>query len=211
MTITLAVTTRDESKNAVQLRKEGVVPGVVYGPKQEPVLISVPSKEFGKVLEEAGESTIVELTGLKEPAEVLIKDVDFDPTKQGIRHVDFYAIERGKEITVTVPLEFVGVSPAEKGGIGSVTKALHEVEVTCRPSLLPAEIEVDISVLATENDMIHVSDLKVAEGVTIENDATETVAVISVFREEEEGSTEVDMDSIEVEAKGKQEEVEEAK
>lgn len=209
MTISLAVTKRDDSKKLGALRAAGDMPGVVYGPKQEPITIAMSQKDFDKVLEEAGESTIVELTGLEKPIEVLIKDVDFDPAKRGYRHVDFYAIERGKEMTVNVPLEFIGVAPAEKSGVGTVTKVLHEIEVTCRPSLLPAEIEVDLSVLVDEESIIHVSDLKVAEGVVIENEGDETVAVVSVAKEEvDEAPAAVDMSSIEVEEKGKKDDEE---
>jgi large subunit ribosomal protein L25 len=211
MTISLAIAMRDQSQKNESLRTAGSVPANVYGPKQEPLSVSVDAKELTKVLETAGESTIVELTGLKEPLEVLIQDVDFDPVKQGVRHVDFYAIERGKDITTDVPLEFVGLAPAEKNGVGSVTKALHSVEVTCRPSNLPSEIVVDVSSLVDEDSKISVADLTVPEGVTIENDPEDTVAVVSLAKEEvEEESSTIDMSAIEVEEKGKATEEESA-
>ena len=186
------------------MRKEGGVPGIVYGPKQTPVAISVSGKDFEKVLKEAGESTIVELSGLEESIEVLVKDVDFDPIKREVRHVDFYAIERGKDMTVNVALEFIGAAPVEKSNLGVVTKVLHEVEVTCRPNALPNHIDVDVSVLATIEDKIHVSDLAVPAGVKINNDPTENVAVVTVVKEEAPPEpTTIDMSAIEVEAKGK--------
>lgn len=209
MTIKLPVTVRDQAINLGALRENGNVPAVVYGPKQEAIQITLSGKEFDKVLKEAGESTIVELTGLKETAEVLIKDVDFNPVKNQVVHVDFYAIERGKEMTTHVPLEFVGEAPVEENKLGNVTKVLHEVTVTCLPKDLPSHIDVDLSVLATIEDKIHVSDLKLPAGVAVDMDADETVAVVSVAKEEVEEVSEVDMDSIEVEKKGKEEEVEE--
>lgn len=213
MTITLPVTDRDVSKSVHKLRDNGEVPAVVYGPKQEPIPVTLEAKVFNKVLEEAGESTIVELTGLKDKVEVLIKEVEFNPVKQQIMHVDFYAIERGKEMTTHVALEFIGEAPVEESGAGSVTKVLHEVEVTCMPSDLPSHIDVDISSLASVEDKIHVSDLKVPKGVKIEADPEDSVAVVSAARvtiEEEEEPTEVDMSAIEVEQKGKEESTEEA-
>lgn len=205
MTISLTVTERDQKQKVEALREAGSVPVNVYGPKQEPVSISAEKKELVKVLEQAGESTIIELKGLKEPIEVLVHDVDFDPVKSAILHVDFYAIERGKEMTTNVALEFIGESPAEENNIGSVTKVLHEVEVTCMPSALPSHIDVDISSMEDEHSKITIADLKVPEGVKIENDQEETVAVVSLAREEEEEeSTEIDMDAIEVEGKGKE-------
>lgn len=210
MTITLPVTKRDNAEKTSAVRENGEIPAVVYGPKQEAVSITLPAKTFDKIRKEASESTIVELTGLEESLEVLIKDIEFNPVKQEVMHVDFYAIERGKDITTNVPLEFIGEAPAEKEG--SVTRVLHEVEVTCRPSVLPGHIEVDLSALKTVEDKIHVSDLKVAEGVIIDTPAEEVVAVISIAQEEsDEDSEPVDMDAIEVEEKGKGEEAAEEK
>jgi len=208
MTITLAVTARDQSIKTEVMRKEGEVPAVVYGAKQEPISITLSGKEFDKVRKEAGESTIVSLTGLEEPLEVLIHEVDFHPVKQQVTHVDFYAFERGKDMTTNVTLEFIGEAPVEDSKEGSVTKVLYEVEVTCRPSKLPSKIVVDISGLVNVEDKIFIADLNVPEGVKIEDDPEEPVVVVSAARqtteeEDEEASTEIDMDSIEVEEKGK--------
>lgn len=211
MTISLAIAERDQAQKNEALRAAGSVPANVYGPKQEPLSIVIDAKELAAVLAEAGESSIVELTGLKETIEVLVKDVDFDPVKRGVRHVDFYAIERGKEMTTNVPLEFIGEAPAEKANIGTVTQVQYEIEVTCRPSKLPQKIEVDVSALEDENSKVTVGDLNVPEGVTVNNSPEDAVAVISVAKEEveEEAPTEIDMDSIAVEEKGKGEEASE--
>ncbi len=138
-----------------------------------------------------------------------MKDVAFSPVKQLVTHVDFYAFERGKDITTDIALEFIGVAPVEESKKGTVTKVLHEVEVTCRPSVLPPHIDVDISVLKTIDGKIHISDLVVAEGVHINAEPDDVVAVVSEARkntEDEEESAEVDMDAIEVEGKGKADE-----
>lgn len=206
MTISLAVTARDKSIKGEAIRQGGDVPAVVYGPKQTAIAITLPGKEFEKVRKEAGESTIIELTGLEEKLEVLMKDITFSPVKQTITHVDFYAIEKGKDITTDIALEFIGEAPVEDSKKGTVTKVLHEVEVTCKPNLLPSHIDVDISVLKTIEDKIHISDLIVAKGVHINAEADDVVAVVSAAREhteDEDEAAEVDMDAIEVEAKGK--------
>ena len=199
MTTTVAVTARDTTTSRAAL-PEGHIPAVVYGPKQEPVSISLEEKSFDKIRKDAGESTIIELTGLVEPIEVLIKHIDFAPTRIEMTHVDFYAIERGKEMTVTVGIEFTGQAPAEKNGIGSVTKAMQEVDVTCLPRHLPSDIMVDISSLVDGHSKITVADLPALEGVTYEAELTDAVAVISVAREEVDTDPEaVDMDAIPVE------------
>ena len=207
MTSTLTVEERTaRGKQLKKLRSEDKLPAVVYGPKEDAHALTLDRAHFEKVLHEAGESSIITLTGVGEDKEVLIHDMAFDPVKGGVTHVDFYAIERGKELTVDVPLEYVGEAPAVKLG-GSLTKVLHEVEVTCRPSALPKNIVVDVSVLATFDDQIHIKDLSVPEGVKVENDPEEVVALVQEAREEEEEPAEaVDMDSIEVEEKGKKEE-----
>lgn len=205
MTITLAVTARDTAIATDILRANGEVPAVVYGPKQEAVHITIQDKEFARVRKEAGESTIVELTGLAEGIEVLIKDIAFDPIQQKVTHVDFYAIERGKEMTTNVALEFIGEAPVEASKDGMVNKVLHEVEVTCLPKNLPSHIDVSLEELKTLEDKIIVKDLVVGEGVTINADEEDTVVVVNALKEEveEEPAAALDMDAIEVEQKGK--------
>lgn len=211
MTFTLKISERTEKGKKLQaLRADGKLPAVIYGPKHEAMTITLDAKEFEKVFNEAGESSVLVLTGVGEDAEVLVQDVAYGPVKGQTVHVDFYAIEKGKEVTVNVPLEFTGEAPATKLG-GSLTKALHEVEVTCKPANLPHEIVVDVSSLNTFEDSILIKDLVVPTGVTITNEAEDTVAFVAEAKEEaEEEPAALDMDAIEVEKKGKEETEEEA-
>ncbi len=207
MTINLAVTKRSKNIKAKTLRQSGYLPAVVYGPKQETIALSVEGRLFGKVFKAAGESTIVTLTGFDEEMEVLVQNVTFDVVKGGITHIDFYAIEHGKELTTGVPLEFVGEAPALKTG-AVVNKIIHEVNVTCRPNVLPAQIAVDLVVLTVVEDQIKVADLTLPEGVKIENDENDVIANVSPPRSEEEteaGDEEPDIAAIPVEQKGKAE------
>ena len=214
MTMTLAVTPRDESINLETLRANGGLPAVVYGPAQKPLAITIDEKVFDKVRKEAGESTVLELTGVEGSIEVLIKEVDFDPVRQRVLHVDLYALEKGKEITTHVALHFIGIAPVEESRLGSVTKVLHEIEVTCKPADLPSHIDVDLTGLEAVSDKIHVSDLVVPAGVKIESDMEESVVVVSAAKqtpaeEDEATETTIDMTQIEVEKKGKGETPEE--
>lgn len=207
MAVTLKAEKRAErGKQLEKLRKAGKLPGVVYGPKEETTALTLEKTVFEKLFRDAGESTIITLQGIGEDKEVLVHDVAFDPVKGGPIHVDFYAIERGKELTLDVPLEYEGEAPAVKLG-ASLTKVLYEVEVTCRPSKLPQYIVVDVSTLDDFGKQIHVSDLVAPEGVKIENDPNEVVALVQEVEEEvEEAPAPIDMDAIEVEEKGKKEE-----
>lgn len=211
MTFTLTVETRTvQGKKLAQLRDAGKLPAVMYGPKEASTLLTVDRVAFEKLFKQTGESSVIVLEGLDSSKEVLVHDVAFDALRGGITHVDFYALEAGKEITVDVPLTFVGEAPALKLG-GNLTKVLHEVEVTCTPANLPKEIIVDVSVLDDFEKQIHVSDLAVPKGVVIENDVTEVVALVQAVAEEKEVETVIDMSAIEVEKKGKTEEGEETK
>lgn len=204
MTITLKVENRTEKRKRLKrLRQSGRLPAVVYGAKEAATPLSLDSREFERAFKEAGESSVLVLSGAGDDKEVLIHEVSFDPVKGDIRHVDFYAVEKGKEVTVHVPLSFVGEAPAVKLG-GSLTKALHELEVTGKPSALPHEIEVDVSTLNTFEDHIRVQDLALPAGIKAENDPEETVAVVTEVKEEPVEETAVDMSAIEVEQKGKE-------
>jgi large subunit ribosomal protein L25 len=212
MTFTLAAEKREElGKRAKALFEAGTLPAVVYGPKQESLSITISAKEFGRVLEDAGESSVVELSGVtSSPLQVLIKEVDRDPVTNIPRHADFYAIEKGAKVEVAVPVEFIGESPAVKAG-ANLVKVLHEIEIEASPADLPGEITVDISVLAAVGDQIRVGDLNLPKGVTLKVDAEEIVALIQEVKEEtEEAPAAIDMNAIEVEKKGKEEGADEA-
>ncbi|HEY0948532.1 MAG TPA: 50S ribosomal protein L25 [Candidatus Paceibacterota bacterium] len=202
----LTVSPRDiVGKSSGKLADEGLIPAVVYGPKQEALSISVPLLPFEAVLRHGGESALIELSGLSKPMQVLVHDLDRDPVTHVPRHVDFYAVEKGAKVQVMVPLSFVGESMAMKQG-ANLVKVLHEVEVECDPSKIPAEIEVDITALAAEGDQIHISDIKAPSGVTILTSGEEVAAIAQAVEEESEEGAALDMDAIEVEKKGKEEE-----
>jgi large subunit ribosomal protein L25 len=202
----LTVSPRDiVGKSSGKLAGEGLIPAVVYGPKQEALSISVPLLPFEAVLRHGGESALIELSGLSKPMQVLVHDLDRDPVTHVPRHVDFYAVEKGAKVQVMVPLSFVGESMALKQG-ANLVKVLHEVEVECDPSKIPTEIEVDTAALAAEGDQIHVSDIKAPSGVAILTPGEEVAAIAQAVEEESEESATLDMDAIEVEKKGKEEE-----
>lgn len=206
MTISLSAEKREKTgKTSRPLSREGSVPAVVYGPKQEATAITLSAKEFERVLKQAGESSVIELSGVGEPLQVLIHDVDLDPITNVPRHADFYAIEKGAKVEVAVQLVFVGESPAVKAG-ANLVKVLHEVEIEAEAANLPHEITVDISVLANVGDQIHARDLAMPSGVTLMTDGEEVVALTQeVIEEVEEVAPALDLSAIEVEQKGKEE------
>jgi large subunit ribosomal protein L25 len=207
MTLQLQAQKRDEQKKLDTLRAEEMIPAVFYGAGKESTAIQLVYGDFVKVFREAGESTMIDLSVDGQTEQVLVQAIQKDPVSGKILHIDFKVIEAGKAIEVTVPLTFVGESPAVKNSLGSLNRVMHEVTLEVLPKDLPSEIEVDISSLETADDQILVKDLKVSAG-TISEDEEAVVAVISAAREEkeEEASEEIDFSAIEVEKKGKAEE-----
>lgn len=174
-------------KAVKNLRQQSLVPGVVYGDIKENINIQMDSVKLEKLYNEAGESSIINLQieGEKEPMEVLIKDVSYDPLLMKINHIDFYKIKRGQKIDAAVGIKFINQSPAVKELGGVLVEALDEVEIRCLPKDLIAEIKVDLSVLKTFDDSVYVKDLKVPAEVEILASLDEVVASVIPPREEE--------------------------
>lgn len=208
--MTIELKAEKRAGKAAAARRTGKIPGVVYGRSVEPVSIAIDAKAFMKTLEEAGESTVIELTGLGETRDVLIKEIAYDPVLGAPLHVDLYAVQKGQKVSVAVPIEFEGVSPAVKDLGGMLVKVLHELEIEGDPKNLPHEIIVDISRLATLEDKLTVADLGLPSGVTTENNPEDVVALIDVAKEEvEEAPADISQIEVSVE-KGKKEAEEEA-
>jgi large subunit ribosomal protein L25 len=209
----LTANLRNSEDKLDDLRKNGILPAVVYGSKVKNTLISISSIDFIKILKIAGETSTVllEIKGneaLSEPVkkvDVLIHEIQYDPIKGTPVHVDFLAIDINRPVEVTVPLEYIGIAPAEKNGLGILVKVLYEIIVEALPKDLPQSIKVDLSTLENLDDQIHVENIIVANSIKILTDADEVVALISPMREEKIEETVVDLSSIEVEKKGKQE------
>jgi large subunit ribosomal protein L25 len=209
--ITLNITKRPTDKTVDALRAEGSVPAVMYGPKFESTSIALDKADFAKVFKQAGESSIVELQGDGIDEQVLIHDVSFHPVTGDALHADFYVIEKGKKVTVSVPLVFVGESAAVKAG-GDLMKVMHELEIEAMPKDLPHDLTVDISVLTDYEVQIHAKDIQLPAGVTLLAEPEEVIALVQEHKEEvvEETPAEFDPNAIAVEEKGKKEDEEAA-
>lgn len=207
--LTLKGELREAKANLGKIRKEGFVPAVYYGHKEKATPCVFPMNEFKKVWKEAGESTVITLEMPKGKVSALIHDVQLDPVRNTPSHADFYVIEKGQEVTVHVPIEFVGVSEAVKSLGGTLVKVLHELEVKALPENLPHSVTADISALATPESHIVAKDIALPKGVTLVAKADEVVASIAVAKEEAEAPA-MDISQIEVEKKGKKEEEAEA-
>lgn len=188
------------------LRKAGKLPAVLYGAKEKATPIALSEREFSKVFRSAGETSVINVSGLGDTKETLIYDVDTDPVTGVVRHVDLYAIEKGKKVEIEVPLEFVGVSPAMKDLGGGLVKVLHSIEIEVEPRNIPHSIAVDISSLVDFNSQIFAKDVVLPTGAALVTKSDEVVALVAEAKEEvEEAPAAIDLSSIEVEKKGKEE------
>ncbi|OGN33355.1 MAG: hypothetical protein A3F98_03360 [Candidatus Yanofskybacteria bacterium RIFCSPLOWO2_12_FULL_41_8] len=204
--LTLKTEIRTKADKLENIRKAGKVPAVFYGKKEASTPISIPKIDFLKVWEEAGESSVVALETPAGVKESLIQDVDLDPITGVPRHADFYVFEKGHKVEVELPLEFVGVAPAVKDLGGVLVKVLYKLKIEAMPKDLPHNILVDTSSLANFGDQVLAKNITMPPGVELKEHPEEVVALVSAPREEkEEEPAPVDLSTIEVEKKGKEE------
>ncbi|RMF19711.1 MAG: 50S ribosomal protein L25/general stress protein Ctc [Gammaproteobacteria bacterium] len=152
-----------------RLRREGKVPGILYGGDKAPLNISIPENELMKVLDnEAFYSHVIELNIGEEKERAILKDLQRHPYKPTVLHADFLRVVKGHKITVNVPLHFVNEDKCDaiKNQGGKAAHLLNEVEVEVLPSQLPDYIEVDMADLKMEQ-ILHLSDIKLPEGCTL--------------------------------------------
>jgi large subunit ribosomal protein L25 len=212
ITIRAELRTGRGKNDARRLRARGMVPLTVYGGEGEAVSAAAPLRELAAILRsDTGHNTLftLDVEGVG-ASEVLFLDRQIDPVKSRLVHADLRRLVQGQEIEVTVRLELDGEPEGVKEEGGILEQLLREVEIRCRPSLIPEAIHADVSGLKV-HEVLHVSDLSVVEGVTILTDPETAVATVAVVREEqvEAPAVEGEVSEPEVIGKGKKEEGEE--
>ena len=197
--------------DARRLRARGMVPLTVYGGEGEPVAAAAPLAELAAILRSgAGHNAIftLDVDGVG-PSEVMFLDRQIDPVKTRLIHADLRRLVRGQEIEVSVRLELEGEPAGTSDGGGILEQLLREVEIRCRPSIIPDFITVDVSNLGA-HEVLHVSDVRVDEGITVLTDPETAVATVATIREEpvEEIAPAEEVAEPEVIGKGKKEDEE---
>lgn len=165
--INLSLDPRDaQGKKVKQLRRDGFVPAVVYGPGMEPVNGQAPQNVMEKVVRDAGRHTPVHLTINGKKRIAMIKDVDTEPVKRIIRHVSFHAVNQNEPVNAVVPIRLVGEgeSEAERAGL-IVLQALDQIEVRALPLDLPEALEVSIVNLKEAGEQVTLGDIVLPENV----------------------------------------------
>jgi len=175
-------------KKVDQLRQKDLIPAVLYGQGLENSNLTVIKNEFLKVYNQVGASSLIDLViNEKQPVKILIQDIQKDPSTDEIIHIDLYQIKEGKKITTSVQLDFLNEAPAVKELGGILVKNIDEIEIECLPKDLEKtdEIKVDLSVLKTFNDIIHISDIKLPEEIKVLQSPDEVIALVTPPKEEE--------------------------
>jgi len=185
MDFTLEVTPRSTvGRHASGLRRQGLLPGVVYGHAVNPVTVEISGREFAKVFHRAGRSHLLQLKveGERAARPVLIKELQINPRTAVPVHVDFFQVNLLEKLTVQVPVVLVGEAPATKFNAGELLHLIHQIEVSCLPDAIPGEIDIDVSGLAEIDDAVRISEVRLPEGVEFQEE--EEVAAV----EGEEGA-----------------------
>jgi large subunit ribosomal protein L25 len=154
-----------------RLRREGRVPGVVYGMGAEPVAVSVVWRDLRQCLKtDAGVNAVIDLDidGTRHTS--IVKEIQRHPVRRDVIHVDFLRVDPNKPVTVEVPVIPIGEAKKVAAMQGVVDQQLFRVAVSVRPDSIPNEIEVDVSDLDI-GDAVTVADLKLPPGVVAVSDA----------------------------------------
>jgi len=170
---------KELGKKVKNLRRQGVLPAVLYGPKIRNISLAINSKKFDKVYKTAGESSLISLEIEDKKFPVLIHEVIKDPLTDEPIHVDFYQPILTERIEAAVPLVFEGISLAVKDLGGTLVKEIQEITVKALPQNLPHEIKVNIEKLKTFEDEILIKDLQTPKGVELQREPDEIVAVVT--------------------------------
>ncbi len=197
---------------ARELRRQGMIPAVLYGPKSEPIMLSVVIRELEHILKSGNIGqmllNLVIQNGKKQSKTAMIKELQTQPVSGALLHIDFYEVAMDQKIKVSIPVvtsgEAVGV---DLGGILQIVR--HEVEVFCYPNNIPESIEVDITNMEI-GDSLHIGDISLDEAIELADETNFTVVTVLTPKvEEEEVEEEEELEEgeeVEAEAAGEEEE-----
>ena len=182
----LSATTRTATGKGVarKLRAAGKVPGVVYGHAREPLSLELDNRDLSRLLEKiAAASTVIDLSIDGTSRKTLIREIQRHPLRPGIVHIDFLELVAGEKVTVSLRIAFEGTPVGVRSDGGIFEETLHEVEIEVDPASIPDRLVVDISDLHIGHSL-HVSDIKLPDGVELVTDPGVTICICSAPREE---------------------------
>jgi large subunit ribosomal protein L25 len=181
-------------RSAKTMRREGIIPLVVYGPQTETMHIQAPEFDTKRAINQAGGQLMaLHIQGEDEPRMVLAHDVQRDPISGLLLHVDLYEVNLMEKIEVEVPLAFVGEPPLVESGEAILLPVLTSIEVQCLPTDIVQSIEVNVAGLEDYNDALYARDLELPETIELVTSADEMVITVRAVEEEEEEEEEEEL------------------
>lgn len=174
-----------------RLRREGWLPGVIYGMGAESMALQLDMKEVSRTLTRLGGSTLIDLVVDGKTHKVLLKEIQRDVIRRTPIHVDFLEVALDVRIKAVVPIELLGESPAVRDLAAVLVQAILEVEVEALPMDLPDRLSVDQGLLEEMDSIITIADLGTVEGVSILNEPENVIARVTYQIEEEEEEEEI--------------------
>lgn len=183
--VTLKLEPRHTDGHGVRaLRREGRLPGVVYGHDIDAVSVAVDSREFVRAFQKVGRNQLLDLQIGSEPVrKALVREVQRNPRDGNLLHVDFYQVNLTEKIESEVPIEFEGEIELVSKGEADLLRGLHQLRVEALPTDLPPVITVDISGLKEIDDEIRVKDVKLPAGVEVLDDPEDLIAKVHEHKE----------------------------
>lgn len=186
----LSVKKRDIfGKKVKTLRAQGLIPAVIYGKHVDAESVSCVKNDLLRIYRTAWYSTPIELTWDVDQL-VLINSLQLDPVSDEIIAADFLAVSKTEKVSAKIPVMLIWESQLEKLNEGKIMLVKNEIEVEALPQDLPSKFEVDVSVLATVNDVFFVKDLQVSNKVTVLDDPELPILTVSVLEDEWATATE---------------------
>ncbi len=188
------------------LRRQGLIPTNLYGPKIDSIALEVESAVLERLISKVGRNALINLTvdGDKKPRLVMIRDIQRHPLTGNLLHVDFFQVEVTHKIRTEIPLIFLGEAPIAKRARVMLLQNLTSLHVEGLPTDLPRNIEVDLSVLEEVGQAIHVRDIAISDKLEL---LTDPDAVVAYMEESRVPVEEVEVPAeVEVEAEAEAEE-----
>lgn len=174
-------------KKVKDLRKEGIVPGVVYSKHlKEAISVQFEKNVFLKVFKKTGTSTPMTLIGDDLKQLVLVHHIDLHPVSDVVVHVDFLAVRSDEKVTAEVKILLEGKSLVEKDNLGRIQLLRDTIEVEAFPQDLPHDIKIDVSKIVTVNDVIFIKDIDLGAKVKILEDGEQPLVTVVEFSDETE-------------------------
>jgi large subunit ribosomal protein L25 len=185
-TANLSATPRAATGKGVarSLRRDGRIPAVIYGRSRDARPLSLDGRELERLLDHINaETTVIDLAFDGATARTLIREIQRHPLSRDVLHVDFQELVAGEKVIVKIPIVLTGTAAGVRLSGGIMTQVLQELECRVDPASIPSRIEVDVTEV-TIGHSIHVSEIRVPEGVEVMDDESGTVMIVSAPKEE---------------------------